>query len=419
MQLVLKQTIREIKNSRSVKFGIYYKKECVVKIFYSQHEYRRELKGILLLKSNNIKTPSILFNGLYRNKWYIILERIKNAQTLDDFFKSDNTPQLKNKVALNLIKLYQEISKSNIVQIDNYLKNYLIDSQNNIFVIDGGLIKKVFKYSFIKKIKYQSLLFSKLNFEQFTYCVENYEYKNNIIFIYFYNFFKFQEIIKYKKKCLRNSSDFKVYKNNFFKLIQNKKYNFDLNLLENINSLKILKDGHTCTVFQYNDLVIKRYNIKNFRHFLKLQLFKSRAIRSWQSSNVFKLLNIRTPEPVCVIQKKWFFFNAESFFVSKHIRSIDIIHYLDESNQSGTRFVYKQLNYFIRLLCFHKIYHSDLKFSNILIEKKSSLLNIIDLDAIKFFRFNFIFKFFHKKDLKRLSVNFQKKIIHKYKLGAW
>ena len=365
MDIKYKLKIREVPQKKTVYDGSLNKSDVIIKIFINKQDFLKELKGVLLLISGSVKTPRILFQGKQKENWIIAYEKIENAQSVFEFLNSEKNEIKKNKVIANVILINEDMAQKNLIQKDNYLKNYLINKNGVIYVIDGEQIKKINYFNYLIKWKYLALLISKLDINQFNFIVKKFNYKNNIFFQYFYHFSKYKEIIKFKKKCLRNSTDFETYFMDNQKIIKKRESFFNESILKTIDKQNIIKDGNTCTVFQYKDFVIKRYNIKNFWHFLRLQFTKSRAINSWQASNIFNLLGIATAEPVCVIQKRKAFFVTESLFVTRLINGENITEYMKNyyrENKIPSKILHKKLQLLLSQLKFHKIFHGDLKF---------------------------------------------------------
>ena len=407
MDIKYKLKIRDVPQKKTLYDGSLNKSNAIIKIFINKQDFLKELKGVLLLMSASVKTPRILFQGKQKENWIIAYQKIENAQTVFEFLNSEKNEIKKNKEIANVILINEDMAQKNLIQKDNYLKNYLINKNGVIYVIDGEQIKKINYFNYLIKWKYLALLISKLDINQFNFTVEKFNYKNNIFFQYFYYFLKYKEIIKFKKKCLRNSTDFETYFMDNQKIIKKRESFFNESILKAIDKQNIIKDGNTCTVFQYKDFVIKRYNIKNFWHFLRLQFTKSRAINSWQASNIFNLLGIATAEPVCVIQKRKAFFVTESFFVTRLINGENITEYMKNyyrENKIPSKILHEKLQLLLSQLKFHKIFHGDLKFSNLLFDKTLNELYVIDLDSVKFFRMNKLFNFYHRKDVQRLNL---------------
>ncbi len=71
---------------------------------------------------------------------------------------------------------------------------------------------------------------------------------------------------------------------------------------------RALKNGNTCTVWATDvadqRLVVKRYNVKNFWHGLKLTTRAGRAFLSWDNARKLLAHGIATPRPVAVVRIK-------------------------------------------------------------------------------------------------------------------
>ncbi|EGH00554.1 hypothetical protein PSYAE_01055, partial [Pseudomonas amygdali pv. aesculi str. 0893_23] len=72
-------------------------------------------------------------------------------------------------------------------------------------------------------------------------------------------------------------------------------------------------------------LVIKRYNIKNFSHWLKRFWRPSRAWHSWREGNRLMFLGIATPKPLAVQEKRFLGLRSKAWLVTEFIEGPDII----------------------------------------------------------------------------------------------
>jgi len=137
----LLKILREIPFRRRVYLAKKEKSHFILKIFSLKKEYLRELKGALILNESDVLTPKILSFGEKETEYYIVFEYINNAINLEDYLKS-NQGSIKKNIIKDLFQTNMVMHRLNIIQKDNYLKNYLI-AENNIFVIDGGMVKKI------------------------------------------------------------------------------------------------------------------------------------------------------------------------------------------------------------------------------------------------------------------------------------
>ena len=151
MNIEYKLKIREVPQKKTVYVCSLNKSSAIIKIFINKQDFVKELKGVLLLISASVKTPRILFHGKQKENWIIAYEKIENAQTVFEFLNSHTNEIKKNKVISNTILINEDMAKKNLIQKDNYLKNYLINKNGVIYVIDGEQIKKINCFNYLMK----------------------------------------------------------------------------------------------------------------------------------------------------------------------------------------------------------------------------------------------------------------------------
>lgn len=172
-------------------------------------------------------------------------------------------------------------------------------------------------------------------------------------------------------------------------------------------SAKMLKDGGSSTVvlaeWQGRPLVIKRYNVKGWGHFLRRCLRPSRASHSWRQGHIWRVLELSTARPLAVKEKRWGPFRLGGYLVTEYTPGQDIIGTFNEV--SGTE-LYRRLGRFEILLTRMADYwlsHGDLKGTNIL--DSGAGLNFIDLDAAKCHKDRISWSKPFNRDLARLQRN--------------
>ena len=189
-------------------------------------------------------------------------------------------------------------------------------------------------------------------------------------------------------------------------------------LLDNIETEmaagQMLKNGGSSTVVRIQwrgqDLVVKRYNVKGVWHFLRRCLRSSRALHSWQQGHLWRVLELPTPKPLAVIEKRWGPLRLGGYLVTEYTSGKDIISGFDEANEGQLLGCISQLQVLLKRMASYQLSHGDLKGSNILSAEQGqeNSLSFIDLDAAcqhiskAVWRKNFI------KDLARLQRNWSK-----------
>lgn len=205
-----------------------------------------------------------------------------------------------------------------------------------------------------------------------------------------------------------------VYSKNWFQELLYYKIDEDRNLLKFFTDIEnYLKEayhfykqdiGDTTTVgvvkTLHNYYVIKRYNIRNFCHGIKLQFRKSHGFRSFHFAKYLATLKISTIKPVAVIQKKFLFLKKTAYFISVYEEGLPgCVYFRDDSSHKENW--NKAINVIYDVITKMKqncIYHGDFHFGNFVIVNDQPKL--LDFDRIKKITNKKKFTELHNKDLK-------------------
>lgn len=191
-----------------------------------------------------------------------------------------------------------------------------------------------------------------------------------------------------------------IYDLNYIDLLDSKKI---ANYLKNATFFKNT-DGDTTTVAYVEvgnkKIVIKRYNQKSFFHFLKLQFRESHAFRSFWYAYYLNKLNIQTIKPIAAIQKKYFFFKKEAYFISEYLDGIKGCYYFKDNSEYQEHWptTIKAIQTLYSKMKSHFIYHGDFHFGNLVIVADKTY--ILDFDRIHQFKSPRKFLKSTKKDLQ-------------------
>ena len=129
-------------------------------------------------------------------------------------------------------------------------------------------------------------------------------------------------------------------------------------------------------------LVIKRYNIKGFAHWLKRFWRPSRAWHSWREGNRLAFLGIATPKPLAVLEKRFLWLRSRAYLVTEFLPGPDIIERFAPYVESGAAPESELLaldQLFARLIA-ERISHGDFKGHNLFWQADRWAL--IDLDSM-------------------------------------
>lgn len=169
---------------------------------------------------------------------------------------------------------------------------------------------------------------------------------------------------------------------------------------------RVLKDGATCTVGAVNagglPLVLKRYNIKHWRHALSRAWRPSRAWHSWREAHRLGFYGIATPKPLALIEERWGALRGRAFLIAEFCPGQSLLHHLSP-DRVPEPVLGAAITELFADLCRLKITHGDLKATNLLWYRGQIVL--IDLDATTQHRSQLAFKRAWRRDRGRLLRN--------------
>jgi len=145
------------------------------------------------------------------------------------------------------------------------------------------------------------------------------------------------------------------------------------------NGNSLIKDGRSCTVVEYADYVIKRYNLKKPLNLIK-DLFRStKAKRAFQLGYHLELVGVATPRVIAAAEYRLLGLALRSYFVMEKIEEATDLS--DEKNNS-LLFI-GRLAKIIGRMHAEGFVHRDLKASNVIVDSDGKP-RLIDLDGVSF-----------------------------------
>lgn len=181
------------------------------------------------------------------------------------------------------------------------------------------------------------------------------------------------------------------------------------NLIEQIEALlhtgQIIKDGDTChvsrLVWNYKDVVVKRYNHKGFIHSLRHTIKKSRARKAWLHAQYLGAIGIATPKPLAYIEHRKGLLVWQSYLVTEYVDGRMLHDFLRDDTVADRqlRDVIRQVVELLDELWIHGVTHGDLKHTNVLVTEDGPVLT--DLDAMALHRWTLLYRSRQKKDMER------------------
>lgn len=422
---------------RLIAFGRLGDQEVVAKLFYEQkyrkRQCRREVAGVKALFEANIPTAKLLYQGTTSQGRVEILlfEKIPNATGIATLWaKKKSIEQYKPIIRALTVELATQ-HVLGILQRDLNLNNFLVNDEG-IYSIDTAAIEKFEDYPLDKKLSldYLGLFFVQLG-------VGTEELQSELLAIYAkargwivrksdlkiiqeaMNQAIRTRIMRFRKKLRRSSTAFKRM-NHFNKTVMfDREYLSDalMTILKNPEIIfqqqnKIaLKAGRSASVAKFTldnrTLVVKRYNIKNKKHWARRCLRRSRAAHCWQLAQQLRMVGISTARPVAYIENRIFGFRGKSYFIAEYVDGLHAGEYFANFQPDDKRYtlIAERILKLLKNLSEIRITHGDLKMTNILIEKDRPVL--IDLDGMREHKTQFRFKHLFKKEIQRFMKNWE------------
>ncbi len=144
-----------------------------------------------------------------------------------------------------------------------------------------------------------------------------------------------------------------------------------------------LKDGYSATVARIDcagrTLVLKRYNIKHWRHALARALQHTRAWRAWCNAARLRSLGIATPLPVAVLERRWGPLRSTAYLLTEHVDGVPLSAALDDA--SAWPRVARELRLLFDALAVLRRSHGDCKANNFLCDAQH--VWTLDLDGMR------------------------------------
>lgn len=443
--LAISEIVRVVPNKRLVCKAVWHNQAVYAKVFIGANAKRyaqRDQQGVQLLVQAKIATPDLLYAGSIEAGQVLIFKALESAKNAELLYKELIESAQCNKAVQNAARLHlllqltqviAQLHSADLQQTDLHFKNFLIDAET-VYAIDGDGVQSFSRF-FKKRQKLRNLatFFSKMDALD-TACIDECYARYCALTGTKYSVLDYSDIynltqqLRQKaasayadKKVFRTCTDVKVMQS--FKQYAAFASDFDATDLtvQQLDSAlnepeNRLKSGNTCTVGQsivaQQHMVIKRYNIKNIWHGLKLSVSQSRAAKSWANAHRLAILNVATAKPLALIETRLGWIKRRTYFLSAIINAPDIAEFFALSMDAET----KQKVAHETALLFYKlnllqISHGDCKATNIKVVDGKPVL--IDLDSMQshtcaWWFGNWWFEKKHIKDLKRFMQNWAK-----------
>jgi tRNA A-37 threonylcarbamoyl transferase component Bud32 len=409
--LLVEQWLRTLPGKRYVGKAQYRGQPVLAKLYVGAKATAKaadEVRGNELLLQANLPTPQIVCHGSDSEGAWVLSEWLDSAETLQDMAALSvegvsaytECPEPVNQVAA----LIGQMHAQNLIQNDLHPGNFICSGESWWIVDAADVIKAesaesvtrnlgVFLAQLPERWSENVLDGLALTAKQ---CSEVLELSRQ---------WRSWRALDLAKKSLRDCTLFEVNQGvrGFFSCWRDRK----LPSLEWDGLLRageLLKDGGSATVglieYRQQKLVIKRYNLKNWRHWLKRFWRPTRAWHSWFVGHRLRVLGVPTPLPVAMAEERFGPLRGRGFLLTEQAPGRDILEACQD--ESSTRLVAAQIRVMLDIFIRERISHGDFKGTNLLWDGQ---LHLIDLDAVQWHGDINRWQKAFKKDLDRLLRN--------------
>lgn len=408
--LQLLSLLRVLPGQRYVGAGIWRGRPVLAKLLVggkAARHFQRELEGVRLLAAQGMTTPLLLADGLKNGEGgWLLFDFLEGAESLGDAWaKVESLPVLADEQSAVLAEALGAIAQlhgKGLWQEDLHLDN-LLRHGGQLYLIDGaGICAETAgqPLSRQKVLENLGVFFAQLPkaLEPFTeellvyYLLSNSEHALPLEALQ-------KQIDKVRRwrlkdfliKVGRECTLFSVQRGAFgLRAIRREEVPAMLPVLAQADALldqgHLYKTGGAASVGKVQagarTLVIKRYNIKGFAHWLKRFWRPSRAWHSWREGNRLAFLGIATPKPLAVLEKRFFWLRSRAYLVTEFLPGPDIIErfapYVENGDAPEAEL--QALDLLFARLIDERISHGDFKGHNLFWQQDRWAL--IDLDSM-------------------------------------
>jgi tRNA A-37 threonylcarbamoyl transferase component Bud32 len=408
--LQLLSLLRVLPGQRYVGAGVWRGRPVLAKLLVGSkaaRHFQRELNGVKLLAAQGLTTPLLLADGLKEGEGgWLLFEFLEDAESLGDAWAQvEALPVLADEqsaVLAEALGAIAQLHSKGLWQQDLHLDN-LLRHDGQLYLIDGaGICAETAgqPLSRQKVLENLGVFFAQLpkSLEPFTeellvyYLLSNAEHALPLEALQ-------KQIDKvrawrlrdYLIKVGRECTLFAVQRGAFaLRAIRREEEAAMVPVLEQADALldqgHLYKTGGAASVGKVDvagrTLVVKRYNIKNFAHWLKRFWRPSRAWHSWREGNRLAFLGIATPKPLAVLEKRFLWLRSRAYLITEYLPGPDIIErfapYVESGDAPETEL--QALDQLFARLIAERISHGDFKGHNLFWQEDRWAL--IDLDSM-------------------------------------
>lgn len=434
--LHLSQTVREIPGRRLVCRATWHDRPVYAKLFTGAKAKRyaaRDVNGARALAKAGIATPELLKESDSADGSRVLIFAAVEAPSAEDLFKGlSGDPSARLRLAERLVKTLAKHHSARLIQHDMYLKNFLVTA-HEIFTLDGDGVRCYRRVPSRRKcLANLAMLLSKFDVQDDCWVPKLLQsYASLMAFqLDAGQTRKFSwSVVTQRMRVAHRYADCKVFRQCSDVMVTQGWFRFcaisrswdsaSLRNLLNVLPYKagsreavMLKQGRTCTIYRESvdarQVVIKRYNIKHWRHALRRLWRRSRAAVSWANSYRMRILGIATAEPIALVERRWGWLRLQAFFVMAYVDAPDAARFFLDPTITPQRKLCaaRNISALLHKLGSLRLVHGDMKATNILVDQDDNPI-LLDLDAMYEASCAWVLKRGHAGDLSRWMQNWK------------
>ncbi|WP_285274619.1 lipopolysaccharide kinase InaA family protein [Halopseudomonas bauzanensis] len=403
------QWLRILPGKRLVGQGEWHRQQVLAKLFIAtgaERHWQRESNGIQALQRAGLATPAVLASGeLPGGGYYLLTEFLSGSQSLqqcwDQLTDHANNPAATD-ILQDALRTVAAMHRQGLAQTDLHLGNFL-RYQGQVHIIDGDAIDVPEPGKPLRQESVEANL--ALFFAQFE---PDWDSRIDALLLAYLainpvaglevgalvaavRVERQRRLDNFLAKTLRDCTQFAVsHQGGRYCTVLRSEQATLAPLLADPDSAfagqALLKDGGSSTVARVTvgdrQVVIKRYNIKGFSHWLKRFWRPSRAWHSWLAGWRLHFLGIATPQPLAMIERRIGPLRREAWLITDYCPGENLFQHLGEAGDvlpdpaaaEAMQHTFRQLNE-------ARISHGDFKATNLLWHENRVWL--IDLDAMQ------------------------------------
>lgn len=422
--LFSKQVLRALAGKRLVIKGEWQNQTVVAKLFFGMKaklRLQREVRGAMYLQKAGVQSPCLLYQGrLQEEKTYVVIfTYLSGANDLQQAYQTADLNQQQHLLQQLLLTIAQH-HQQGLLQRDLHLQNFLT-LDGRIYTLDPAQIRQKKRLMDATCLHHLALLLAQFDPNVDVWAVPLLDVycqarqwsnptgvKSQLQRLLWQK--RKQRVRRYLRKIYRTCSDVYVSRSFRKRILCRQDKLALLPWLQSTDLLALastpwLKAGRSSSVARITvngqHLVVKRYNWKGIVHAVRRAFQTSRASRCWKAAHLLWWCGIATPKPVAIVEERWGCLRGRAYWITEYVDGEPLMTVWDKRKEQQEALL-QQLHSILQILQVWRIYHGDMKASNILLA--SDGVYLLDLDALRGFRWFWEWRF-EGKDRKRLLAN--------------